>query len=525
MILRKLLLVLALTLPTAARAEWKEASSRHFIVLSEGGEERLVKVISDLEKYDFMLRFVTKAKPPTIVPPKIKIYLMRDMSAVAVTMGGSGGSGVAGYYTASARGPIAVGLRGSTGGGDYALESQEVLFHELAHHFMFQYFPAAYPSWYSEGFADYYGTAKILDKDVIEVGHGLKSRYAAFLGNGWLPLDKLLTAKSYADVGGNIDLLYSEGWLLVHYLSNNKERKGQLEKYLGAINAGQSYKTAMDNAFGEGAKALNAELRAYSRKGRISALSLPFKPIDTGAITRRTLSPAEDAMVGYDIAIGRGILKREAAKFAGAVAATGRRFPDDPHALRLQVEAWRLAGDRAAAAAALDRWIKLRPNDGLALMHRAELAIDALKAAGSADQAAWETARQDILAANKKTPRNPQILNAFYASYTAQGVLPPPGAQNALVRAFELVPQDDYLRHMVAADFEARGMIAEAIGIIKPAAVQLHSAETDPKKKERDDAEREKYRGAGDNRSETAQEMLTRLEKKLAEKSGQTASQ
>ena len=34
------------------------------------------------------------------------------------------------------------------------LDPQQVLFHEYTHHFMFQHFSAAYPSWYVEGFAE-----------------------------------------------------------------------------------------------------------------------------------------------------------------------------------------------------------------------------------------------------------------------------------------------------------------------------------------------------------------------------------
>lgn len=504
--IRILVSLLFLCLPLPAAAAWKEARSKHFAVYSEGSEERLRKTIADLEKYFFMLHFMTGTKPRPN-PTPVKVYIVQGTDEVAEVMGGGG---AAGFYSATHRGPIAVTIAAATG-GEFGLGAQEVLLHELAHHFMYQNAPAAYPSWYSEGFADYFGTAKIRAKDVIEVGHPMANRYLAFEANEWLPVRKLLTAKSYADVGGRVFLLYAQGWLLTHYLQQSKKRGGQLQRYLTALNAGKSYEAAAEESFGD-IKALDDELRDYSGNRRVTVMSLPFKPIDVGTVTLRTLSPAEDALLPLEMKLGRGIYRKEAPRFAESVRNRARRFADDPYALKLLVEAERAAGDQQAARAAVAQWRKVAPNDPLAMMHEAELAIDALVAAKSSDEETWDAARETLLAANKLAPRNPEILLAYYSSYRRQNVLPPPAAQNALVRAFEIVPQADQLRHMVATDYEARGMIEEAIHTIKPAAYQLH-AETDAKKKERAEKEREKWREVGDARSETALEMLTRLEK------------
>jgi hypothetical protein len=102
--------------------------------------------------------------------------------------------------------------------------------------------------------------------------------------------------------------------------------------------------------------------------------------------------------------------------------------------------------------------------------------------------------------------------------------LPPAGAQNALYRAFELVPQDDDLRYQLALDFEKRGMITDAIATIKPAAFALRSEDESAKEKRRREKLEEKYRGVGQKKRETAIEMLTRLEKKLADGGGAKAS-
>ena len=170
---------LLLTAPGAAHAEWREAQSRHFTVYSEGSDESLRQTVIKLEKYDFLLRFASgMLKGPEGLKPKV--YLVSDMKDVADALP-FGGSGVGGFYDATQRGAYFVSPRSGASGG-YRLNPQEVLFHEYAHHFMFNDFPATYPTWYSEGFAEFYGTPRILPNEVIEAGHAAVRRYASFRG-------------------------------------------------------------------------------------------------------------------------------------------------------------------------------------------------------------------------------------------------------------------------------------------------------------------------------------------------------
>jgi len=83
----------------------------------------------------------------------------------------------------------------------------------------------------------------------------------------------------------------------------------------------------------------------------------------------------------------------------------------------------------------------------------------------------------------------------------------------------ELAPSDSNLRYKVAADFEKRDMIEEAIAIIRPDAYRLpHRKNESEKEKKRREEREEKYRGAGQAKRETAREMLARLEQRLAAK-------
>lgn len=76
---------IALASSTVATAEWREATSRHFVVYSEGSEKSLRDAVVKLEKYDYVLRAVSGVKP-VARPIKLKIYLRDNVADVARSM-------------------------------------------------------------------------------------------------------------------------------------------------------------------------------------------------------------------------------------------------------------------------------------------------------------------------------------------------------------------------------------------------------------------------------------------------------
>ena len=521
--IRKLLVAALLGWSGTAHAGWHVANSAHFIVYASGSAASARDAAVRLEKFDHVLRWLTQAKQPSS-PIKDSVFLVADEEAVQATMPFGGGAGIAGYYATTMRGPYAIMSRSEVGKNnsgsreqqvDMGLKTDQVLFHEMTHHFTRQYFSAAYPTWYSEGFADYVGSMRIGADDVVTLGEVVNNRYYAFQGNDWLPVQKLLTAKSYADVN-DMNLLYAEGWLLGHYLSNTKARPGQLMAFLTALNQGQPYDKAAVSAFGD-LDTLNRELQNYAARGKLQMLVLPFKKIDPGKIETRPASPAEDALIGYDMRLYAGVPQAQAKAFADRVRSAASAFPDDPHALALTFEAEELAGDTAAAGRTVDHWRQVAPGDPLAICAEADARADALAAAKSRDGAAWTAVRRLYAQSLKLDPNQPGALRAFYQSYARQGEAPPESAQNALFAAHQLIPQEDDLRQEVAADFEARNMIDEALTTIRPVAfAPVDPSELSPGQRARRERDKAKYRLAGDSGGETPREMLKRLEDKKA---------
>jgi hypothetical protein len=493
---------------TAAQAEWRKAETPHYVIYSEDSADKLRTYAARLEILDKTQRVLTHKKEalPTVKPI---VYVLRNSDAVQASMAFPS-EGVAGYYESTTRGPFLVT---SVEKGEDDFTPQLVAFHELTHYFMFENFPAAYPTWFTEGFAEFVGPSRIIEPDKAEVGRLSMTRLQTMAAFEWMPVKDLVAAHAYSDVK-NIYMLYAEGWLLTHYLVLGGKRDGQLAKYLAAINHGQSFADAAKEAFGD-LKKLDNELQDYARRRTLPTRIFQFRVPLTTEVAIGTVSPARAALMLHDIKLMAGIKADAAGDFAAQVRKIAARFPTDPFALRLRCEADLLAGDRADAAAAARQWLAAAPTDPLATTFAATIEMADLAAAGSQDARAWDAARARIAAAARAAPNEPLILRAYYDSYLRQKKLPPADAQNMLFRALDLNPNDHEIRYELARDFEARGMLEDAIDMIRISA--FSSSEKEPANdKERQKLEklRQKYRLAGEERRETAREMLVRLQAK-----------
>ena len=84
---------------------------------------------------------------------------------------------------------------------------------------MAQYFPNAYPVWYQEGFAEYFG-ATVFNRDgTIDVGRIQMPRLPALSRGAWLSSQQLMNGTVEQLPTYQWDQFYAQGWLLTHYLS------------------------------------------------------------------------------------------------------------------------------------------------------------------------------------------------------------------------------------------------------------------------------------------------------------------
>lgn len=494
-----------------AYADWVEVRSTNFRYLSEDGEAEVVTRVENLEKLDKIVRTVTGNKQaPSPLP--VTVFELAEVSDVQDSSFGVGGA--LAYYTTSEQGAHIVTfhkpLTASAGGRlkrTYPIQ-KEVTQHEYLHHMMFQYFPTNYPTFYPEGFAEYYGTIQFEDDNVIVVGHAPFGRLESM--SNWLDVRDMLTAKSYADVS-NLSGLYAQGWLLTHMAASRPERGKQLKQYLSAVANGIPYEKAAEDAFGDLDK-FNDELRAY--RNEVTALTIKLDGVEPGPVEVRRLSPVEEDLVEVELALRSSIKYSELDDLAGRVRSAVDDRAADPYGQGILALTEYFAGNAEAAQAASQRALALEPDHVRGNLVAGMVATDRLKKAGETDSAAWDEARRPFEAAIVADDTATWNLIEYYKSFQKQGVLPSAKAQNAIMRALQLMPSNDELRQLVAGDFEARGMIKDAIYIISPAAFGTFDGSEEEKRRR----ERRMERYAEDytklTTGETPLEMLRRLEAK-----------
>jgi tetratricopeptide (TPR) repeat protein len=472
--MRWLYLFLLLLLPTPAEAVWYEAKTRHFVIYSSGSEKALRDFSIKVERFDTFLRrrFLVSDDDAS---QRLTIFLLSSSEDVQRAHGGGKYSrDVAGFYNGAVTGSLAVvnRVRSSEEG---ELDGDIILFHEYAHHFMLHYFPAAYPAWYVEGFAEFLATTEFTPEGNAKLGIPAQHRaYGIFLGKPFKA--EALFTKAISDIPiVDHDAFYGRSWLLVHYLDHVAARSGQLKKYLLDINAGKASIDAARAAFGD-LKLLDKDLSAYL-KGRLSYSTevRPTPPPDTVSI--KALDPAASAIVPLRLRSMRGVDPEEAQDLVPKFKAIADKYPGSADAWYWLAQGYADADRDGDALIAADAAIKIDPMLSRALLLRGEIAVRKLVKDKNDDAAAWKAARSLIAKANRTDTDDPLPLYRYYQSWIQQGIPPNQPSKDGLRRVFEQAPEDGEVRMNFAALLAEEKDYARAINVLKPLAFDPHNSE------------------------------------------------
>lgn len=459
------LLVFAVSLAASpASADWRVAETAHFIVYADTSDAKLRREAERLEKFDKALRLARGLTESRLGKAgRVTVYLLGGEDRVASL---ARQTHVAGFYIPRAGASVAFVPDDLSGNGPRALGAQQVLQHEYAHHFMLTTWPdAAFPSWVAEGWAEFHATASFDRAGNLRFGAAPQYRAYGLLTGNPLPIQQILAGAAGKLRADQRDALYGRGWALVHYLSFEPSRKGQLGAYLDAITNQRKSPEAAAAAFGD-LGALHLELERFLARPTISGFRIRAENLAVPAVATRPLTPGEAAILPVQIRSAAGVV----AKGAPAVYADARkiaaRFPEDAAVQRALAEAAYAAGDHAAALAAADRAIAAEPQHIEAHCHRA-MAQMALALAAKDDKIeTWLDIRQTISRANHLDPEDPRPLILYFRSYADQGLWPPKMARDGLAHAFQLAPQDRGLRMQTASMLIAENKLAEARALL-----------------------------------------------------------
>ena len=463
---------LALALPSAAQADWMEASSTHFVIYADESAKDVREFAEDLERFHSALEFLTRAQMEEPSPSnRVTIYVVGSERNVRKVFG-DGSDYLAGFYIPRAGGSLAIVPQ--VGEGRRRLrEPMIILLHEYAHHFFWSSSGFPLPRWMSEGGAEFYASASFGSDGTLSVGMPALHRAGELLQLEEVPVAELFDEDLYrANRGRGQDSFYGRSWLLYHYLQFSKERSGQLASYFRLLTSGVPSIEAANKAFGD-MDQLERELDRYLRQRSMMSLKLQPEMLATGEIAVRPLRKGEAAMMPVRIRSKRGVTREQALELLVDAREVAAQYPEDPMVQAALAEAEFDAGNDAQAIAAADAALAADPGNvdayvqkGYALFRTAEEAEDSA--------AAYNAAMRPFVALNRIENNHPLPLEYHYRGFLARGEEPSELAVQGLERAVELARFDLDLRMMLALQQVRDGEFEKARASLAPIAYHPH---------------------------------------------------
>lgn len=446
---------------TPARAEWRRAESPNFVLYGNLSESQLRQRILLLEDFDRLLRRLASSDRPS---PKLHVYVVNGIGDLRVIHQVPDWS--AGYYIATNDG-IAAFIDGHEEG-----RGTEILFHEYTHHFMWQHMPNAYPTWYVEGFAEYFATVHF-SGDHIDIGNYSRGRASSILDGDWLPMERVLNAGTDGLGTEASAAYYAQSWLLVHYFYSTPERQRALSRLLRATRSSRSGTEALQSAMGMTPDQLTQELRHYISGGQITYRQAPRASASAPPPIAVTIMPGSTGdMILYEAALRVGIAEENRQPYLQRIRTAAARYPGDPLAMRVLAHAELLYGDGASADHMLDTLLAANPNDA-DLMYLKGMRYLTLAEGDHPPEGAAASAREWFGRSSAADPTHYQAMIHYVESLRGPAAATEQ-SRDLLVRAAQLAPQVAPIALQAARVLIDRGEDDEALRLLNPIVANPH---------------------------------------------------
>lgn len=465
------LLFVAWASPAHAQdGRWTRVRAPHFTVYSDGERAAAVEAARTLESFDTLLRLITGVRPEQTAPA-LDVFMLRQRASLndVATVGPN----VYGFYSAGSEHVAAYAVYRRAG----SMDADDILLHEYAHHFMFQFFPTLYPAWYVEGFAEYMATA-VLGEERFEVGRYAQVRADWIAYGGWLPMGQMLAGNVGELTREERAMFYAQSWLMVHYIFASEARKAALRTYISALVAGGDVETAFTQSFGVSPTSFQSDLRRYAQSrlsvGIISGVRRA--PADGFEVMRLPAS-ADELLLPLSGLRRQGIVAEddnaEGAALAERVRAEAARHGADPFARAAGARADIFTGETARARATLQELVAAAPTAEMHYLLGVSYLVDA-RAEPPRRAELMGQARVHFAAANRLQPDNAATLFR-YAEATYSDPARHDNAFDVLLHAQALAPQVDEFRMQAAAELIERERYDEGVRMLRLIANHPHA--------------------------------------------------
>jgi tetratricopeptide (TPR) repeat protein len=318
--------------------------------------------------------------------------------------------------------------------------------HEYVHSLL-DHSKARFPRWFDEGYAEFYSTIEVSSRGVT-VGAPIPAHQRVLAGAHLLSANELDRAGKEARHAPNSgELLYAEGWALVHMLHLSPAWKSGMPALIEELASNTEFTRAFRKAFGKTLDDAIRDLPSYLLRIRPAVLpGLGASAKETPV--RQRLSADRASVLRGDLALQVKNLKLAQSLFEGAASGN----PNSADALA-GLGAIALAEDRKADAEAyLKRALDLRAPGGEVLYQRAILLRDEGAPASEVDELM-----------DRAVTAEPALGEAhFQIGLRALDTGDLPRAMEHLEVAAHLLPRQSYIWHELAYAQMKAGLYEEA---------------------------------------------------------------
>lgn len=450
--------------PGLSHAAWVRVETDRFVIYGRGGERDVRDYATKLTTFDTVLRRFHALPNDAPVSQKLEVYLVGDdLRVVAPKLSND----VLGFYRPGPDGVIAVVEHRGVGAlGD------NVLFHEYAHHFMLENFPAAYPAWFVEGWAEYFATVEI-SPEIIKVGGYNPARVAGLFNQQWLSMNDLLTKRSGQITGVRRYVYYPQAWLFTHYMRSDRTRAVQMDTAIRDISKGVEPVAAFQKATGQDAEALYNALKKY-RELRIYRMPNPIKAPPPMTVT--VLPKSADDLLLASLRMSGGPGAGDAA-FLKSLRSTAARYPGDQFAELTLARAEFLYGDVEKGDAIIKRRLEANPNEVEALRVGGHGQLVAGRRDGEDLALRFREGRKLLLRAYQLEKDDYRILFDYIISRSVEPVFPTDNDLNVLIEARAMAPSVEEISFATGSALLKRGRKEEAKNVLAALANNPHGGQ------------------------------------------------
>ena len=460
-------LVVLLALPASAKElwqyDWIEVRTPHFVIASAQDAEDTNELARELEDFRRLVEMLTNiGRFEERVPTKI-FFLPRRGSDLGFN------ANIAGYFHSGMRANYAAIVpTGSYG--------DEILKHEYIHFLVHNRDRLLYPTWFDEGFADFFASMRVRGQR-FEYGKPMEVRVSWLVNSPWLSYKTVLLARDTSAFGRDRGaMFYAQAFLLVHYLVlENGDFVTRNSDFLKRRERGEPPLDAFEAAFGLDPDLLTGKLMRYLPKLKFykATLKQPLPPVEAKT---RSLQPPEIAAALGTLALQ--VQGTDAARkyYEAALAADADYGP----ALTGVGDLHKFAGRFAEAKPYYEKAIALEPEDENHELDFAEYFLDLArqeKDAGMRAEAVRE-ARRHFTRAYQLNPDNPETLAMNGASYLVEGEDAAKGVESLEV-AHQLLPAQTEIRLLLARGYLAAGDTEKARSQLETLLAWTHAGGVD----------------------------------------------